>query len=87
MHIAAKHQSHMNIVDSRKAAVKKMTRRTGLTFSMNEKKTPKSHVVFAINAGYLDGWFYQVNYDEQTVKIMSHDNRFLNTHFVFKIGN
>ena len=87
MHIAAKHQSHMNIVESRKAAVKKMSRRTGMAFYLSDKKTPKNHVVMAIKSGYLDGFFYQVDLEAQTVKILATDSGFPNNLFLFKIGN
>ena len=87
MYISANHQSHMNITESRKAAVKKMTRRTGMAFYLSGNKTPKSHVVMAIRSGYLDGFYYQVDLDAQTVKVLATDAGFQNTLFLHKIGN
>lgn len=82
MSILSSHQSHMNITESRRHAIKLMTRETGMTFILSNNKTPKSHVVMAIKAGYLDGFFYKVDYDNKTVHINVNSNVYLH-----KIGN
>jgi hypothetical protein len=69
MSILSSHQSHMNITESRRHAVKILTRETGMTFMLNNKKTPKSHVVMAIKSGYLDGYFYRADYDNKLARI------------------
>ena len=87
MRITANSSNHMNIVESRKAAVKKMTRRTGLSYYLNNKRVTKSLTIRMVKTGIFDGYFYTVNFDEETVKIMAHRDSFGCESFLFRIGN
>ena len=81
------HQDHTNITEARKHAVKIMTRETGMAYFLKGKKTPKSHVVMAVKAGYFDGFYYQADYANKTVNITANLNCYnLGTH-THKIGN
>jgi hypothetical protein len=87
MRITANSSNHMNIVASRKSAVRKMTRRTGLTFSFNGEKLTKCLTIRMVTNGLFDGYFYTVDFDAETVKIMSHRDSFGCESFLFRIGN
>lgn len=72
--LSASHQSHMNIVDSRKHAVKLMMRDKGMTFIVVSAKTPKCRVIDAIKRGVYDGWYYCVNYTDKVIHINYREN-------------
>lgn len=82
-HITAKHSDHMNITESRKHAVKLMTRHTGLAYFLNGSKSPKCRIITAIKSGLFDGYFYQVDWtDSKRVNISS----FNANNYLHKIG-
>ena len=87
MRITANSSNHMNIMGSRQAAVKKMTRRTGMAYYLNDNRVFKSSVIRMVKTGLFDGYFYTVNFDTQTVKIMTGRDSFDCESFLFKIGH
>ena len=87
MRITANTSNHMNIVESRKSALRKMTRRTGLSFFYNGEKLTKSLTIRMVKNGIFDGFFYTVDFDAETVKIMTHRDSFGCESFLFRIGN
>ena len=69
MSLSAKHNTHMNITESRKRAVKIMTKETGLAFFCNDKRIGKGRVLEAIKTGLFDGYFYKANYAGKVVNL------------------
>ena len=58
----AKLQTHTNIVESRKAAIQRLTKLAGMAYYLNGEKIPKIRLVKAIRDGYLDGFAYRADY-------------------------
>ena len=53
MSLSAKHSTHMNITESRKAAVKFMTKQKGIAVYVNKSAAPKTRVKKLILMGAL----------------------------------
>ena len=77
------YQTHTNIVEARKKAVKILTRATGVAYYVNDNKLPKCRVIAAVKAGYYDGYFYNVEYGTKIASLTS----FNANNFMHKIGN
>jgi hypothetical protein len=61
--LSANHQSHMNIVDSRKQAIKFITDRKGITVYNGSNRVTKIRMKTAIKKGLFDGYYYSHNKD------------------------
>ena len=81
MSLSSSHQSHMNITESRRHAVKLMTRETGMQYFLNGEKIGKGKMLTYVNMGYFDGFFYGVNYTHKEVRVSNLEL------FHHKIGN
>jgi hypothetical protein len=72
MNLTATHSNHMNIVDSRKRAVKFLTKRTGITVYSDSNRVPKARMISAIKKGLFDGYYYSHNKDKGMITLTLH---------------
>ena len=70
MSLSSQHQSHMNIVDSRKAAVKWLAANTGRQIFVAGNRVAKGRVLTSIKRGLLDGYYYSLNVHMDNVDIV-----------------
>lgn len=74
-----KHQNHMNIMESRKAAMRYFNKHKGIRVYIGDTRQAKGRVLNAIKSGIFDGYFYGVEMigstgNSERVIMMTHFN-------------
>ena len=82
------HQTHHNIVESRKLAVDFLKKNKGLKIMVKDSRQAKFRVISGIMSGIFDGWTYGIDFDvtspDDFVKVISLSNE---AEYFRKIGN
>lgn len=78
MSLSSNHLNHMNIVDSRKAAVNFINEIKGLPVYHNGVKVSRVNLKSLITKGYIDGISYGVDYrkdeNNNNIKVLAFSN-------------
>jgi hypothetical protein len=68
--LSASHQSHMNVVDSRKQAIKFLNSNKGITVWNVTTRIPKGRMITSIKKGFFDGYYYRQDFDAGKIIFM-----------------
>jgi hypothetical protein len=68
MSLSSKHLNHMNIVDSRRAAIKFIKKNKGLPVFFINAKYNRAQSITLIKQGFLDGYNYGLSVNPQCIR-------------------